>query len=208
MKKNKTLLITSFLCLVPLIFSAIVYSKLPEQLVVHWSSDNTPDGYLPKLIGAFGLPIFMAVLNLIIHISLDNDPRRCTSAPALPLLGKWAVPVLTLILMPVTLLWNLDHKLSIDKIVMLLVGIVFIVTGNYLPKSKQNYTIGIKLPWTLHSEENWNRTHHLAGYLWIVGGIVMIFGMFFPMPLLSLAIIFVLVLVPAVYSFLLYKKGI
>ena len=69
--------------------------------------------------------------------------------------------------------------------------------------------MGIKLPWTLNSEENWNRTHRLAGFLWVLGGvyfIVMSFvGWSLPAFLIPLA---VMVLVPTVYSYVLYKRGI
>ena len=53
-------------------------------------------------------------------------------------------------------------------------GLLFVVIGNYLPKARRNYTIGIRLPWTLANEENWNRTHRIGGFLWVIGGILMI----------------------------------
>ena len=84
-----------------------------------------------------------------------------------------------------------------------------LIIGNYMPKTKQSYTMGIRLPWTLHSEENWNRTHRLAGFLWVLGGlyfIVMSFVGWTPAGfLIPLA---VMVLVPTVYSYVLYKRGI
>ena len=91
-----------------------------------------------------------------------------------------------------------------------MVGILFVVIGNYLPKTKQSYTMGIKLPWTLASEENWNRTHRLAGFLWVIGGILLIL-----LTLLRLwntwtflLVIIPMSVVPMIYSYLLYRKGI
>ena len=69
---------------------------------------------------------------------------------------------------------NLGYAVDISYIGGLCVGMVLIAVGNYLPKARQNYTIGIKLPWTLANEENWNRTHRFAGYLWVVCGILMV----------------------------------
>lgn len=90
---------------------------------------------------------------------------------------------------------------------------MFIICGNYLPKNRQNYTIGIKLPWTLHDADNWNKTHRLAGYLYIFGGILLIAGAFIfdtssAISGLSLAVfvVILLVIVPVIYSFLLYNK--
>ena len=181
MKKNKTLILTTLLCLLPLLFSLCVYDRLPEQMAIHWDGNGNPNGYADRFTAAILLPVLMAVTNAVIHIILDHDPKKQNASPALIALGKWTVPALTLILVPITLLWSMDQQFPIDKIVPLLVGIIFIGCGNYMPKCKQNYTVGIKLPWTLHSTENWNRTHHLAGYLWILGGILMLLGCFLPL---------------------------
>lgn len=82
--------------------------------------------------------------------------------------------------------------------------------GNYLPKCRQNYTMGIKLPWTLNSEENWERTHRFGGRMFVAAGICMIIAAFFGG--YGAAVIFALAMAacfaPAVYSFVLYRKGI
>ena len=87
---------------------------------------------------------------------------------------------------------------------------MIIIIGNYLPKARQNYTIGIKIPWTLANEENWNRTHRLAGYLWMICGILMVLiclTQLVPSEWL-IGIILFMTLVPCVYSFWLHtKKG-
>ena len=90
----------------------------------------------------------------------------------------------------------------------ILLGVVFIAIGNYLPKCKQNYTIGIKISWTLASEENWNKTHRLAGWVWVGGGIVMMLSGFFGILWLTFLPVAIMVLVPLVYSYILHKKGV
>lgn len=87
----------------------------------------------------------------------------------------------------------------------ILVGIVFIAVGNYLPKNKQNYTVGIKLPWTLDDEENWNKTNRLSGYLFVICGIIFIVNAFF-LSILPLIITILAVVIPAIYSYILYKQ--
>ncbi len=89
-------------------------------------------------------------------------------------------------------------------------GTALVILGNYLPKIRQSHTMGIKLPWTLQSEENWTRTHRLSGFLWVLCGLVMI-----PLSLLRLwsgwlfgVLLAVMVLIPAVYSYALHRKGI
>ena len=90
----------------------------------------------------------------------------------------------------------------------ILMGLIFAIIGNYMPKCKQNYTIGIKIPWTLSSEENWNRTHRFAGRLWVVCGLVIILTAFLGGFELFLGIALVMALAPVLYSYALYRKGI
>ena len=87
------------------------------------------------------------------------------------------------------------------------VGILFTVIGNFLPKTKQTYTIGIRVPWTLNSEENWNKTHRMAGYLWVVCGILFIASAFLPeSEILYIILLCVIIFVPIIYSYVIYRK--
>ena len=83
---------------------------------------------------------------------------------------------------------------------------MFLVIGNYLPKVKQNWYLGIKLPWTYADEENWNKTHRLAGKLWFVGGLLFILNFFLQIRGIELWLMIVLVLIPVIYSYLYSRK--
>lgn len=203
---DRTLVVSSVVCLLPLLFSAVIYRNLPEQIAIHWNSAGEADGFAPKALGAFGLPFFLLAVNLICHLSMNNDPKRRGQAKAAVALGKWCVPVLSLILVPVTLLIALGAPVSVGLLVSCLVGVLLIVLGNYLPKCRQNYTVGIKLPWTLHDADNWDKTHRMAGWLWILGGAAFILGGFLGWGWFCAAIVAVLVLAPAAYSFALYLR--
>ncbi|MGE7823560.1 SdpI family protein [Paenibacillus sp. NPDC093718] len=210
-KKNSSMLvITTLICLLPIILSMTLYNQLPEQVAVHWDAAGNPDNYVSKAVAAFVFPLFTAVLNVIVHVGLNNDPKKMNAAPVLRTMGLWLIPALSLILMPITLFKAMGAELPIQTIAPALVGMLLVVTGNYLPKSKQNYTVGIKLPWTLNSQENWNKTHRFAGYLWMAGGAFMILTAFLKANL-AVAIVPVIILIvaaPAIYSFSLFKKGV
>lgn len=209
-KFDKMLIITTVVCILPIIMSLMVFDRLPDQIPVHWNFKGEVDNYASKEFGAFGLPLLMAFINFIVHVGLNNDPKKANYSVVLKQFSFWLIPVMTLFLVPVTLLISLGYDIKINIIVPIFVGIIIIICGNYLPKCKQNYTMGIKLPWTLNSEENWNKTHHLAGFIWTIGGILLVLTTFLnvnSMPIF-LIIIFSLVVVPAVYSYMLYKKGI
>jgi uncharacterized membrane protein len=103
----------------------------------------------------------------------------------------------------------LGMTLDVDTIALLLMGVMFLIIGNYMPKCKQNYTLGIKLPWTLNSEANWNATHRLAGRVWVIGGVLLLACVFLPENALAVAmqiLLPVMVLIPVVYSYAYHKK--
>jgi len=207
-KIDRSLIISTILCLAPIILSMAIYDKLPGQIAIHWNSAGNPDNYVPKAVAAFGLPVFFAALNVFNLLVLANDPKRANASRALRAVVKWAICVLAVILQPITLFIAMGAKIPIHIVVMALVGAVLVICGNYLPKCRQNYAVGIKLPWTLNSAENWNRTHRLAGYVWVLGGILMIVNTFLALWYAAVVIIFLLAVIPFVYSFVLYKKGI
>ena len=209
MKKNKTLILTSLVCLIPLVAGALLYSRLPETMATHWDANGVANGWSSRAFAVFGLPGILLAVNLFVPFALRTDPKRQNMSPALVLVAQWTVPFISLLSSGMTLARGLGYEVRVEKILPALFGVLFILIGNYLPKTKQSYTMGIKLPWTLSSEENWNRTHRLAGFLWVIGGVYFIamsfLGWTLPAFLIPVAL---LGIIPAVYSYLLYKKGI
>ncbi len=208
------LLLTSLVCLLPLMMSIVVYQDLPDQIAIHWDGMGNPDNFAPKALAAFGLPFLFLGINLFSKLVLFNDPKRAYTSQAMQIFAAWLPPLLSVVLIPITLLIALDNAIPITLGVPVLLGLVLIVAGNYLPKSRQNYTIGLKLPWTLNDADNWNKTHRLTGYLYILAGLILIGGAFISRgfqttngltPTVFLAI--VLVIVPRFYSYWLYKRA-
>jgi uncharacterized membrane protein len=215
MEKNNIvkLIITSIVCLLPICMAFAVYNDLPEQLIMQWSLDGSPNWYAPKAVAAFVLPLFFMILNIIINLVVYHYPKRVNISKAMQIFINWFIPVLSLIISPLMLLANLDVDLPIKMIVFLLVGIVFIFIGNYLPKNRQNILAGIRISWTLNNTENWNKTHRLAGFLWIIGGMLFIVTAFLPLEnivgiIIIFAILLITVIVPILYSYILHKKGV
>lgn len=205
-KTNKTLIISTVLCLLPIILALVLYEKLPEQIAIHYNSSETPDNYLPKALAVFGLPIILAAINLYTHFRLDNDPKSENASSALKQAAKWAVPLVSVIIMPITLFIAIGAEIPITMVVTAIVGVVIVICGNYLPKCKCNYTIGYKLPWTLNNEDNWNKTHRFAGFVWVIGGILFTANAFFYSIYTVIGVIVLLVALPPIYSYFTYKN--
>ena len=121
----------------------------------------------------------------------------------------WIAPVISLFGMGSTYASALGQPPRIDRLAMLLLGIVFTIIGNYLPKCRQNYTIGIKIVWTLSDEENWNATHRLAGKLWTAGGLLLLLCAFLSgtaLPWVMPVVLGIMVVIPIAYSWWFHRK--
>jgi len=206
---DKELLISTVACLLPMLISLIFYDTLPNKVPTHFDLNGTADGYSSKTFFVFIMPVLFMGLHLFVNIMINNDPKKANSPKIMFSLVKWLIPVLMTIVTAFSIAASINLNINVSTWVLTFVGILFIVIGNYLPKCKQNYTIGIKLPWTLNSEENWNKTHRLAGYIWVLFGIAQIINAFLKFGnIINLIILFIPILIPSVYSFILYKKGV
>lgn len=209
MKENrKTMILTCCLCLVPLILGLIFYNKLPDQMPIHWNAAGEVDGYASKAFAVFGLPVFLLAIQIFGFVVVLSDPKKQNQSQVMRLIGFWTIPAIGIMIYPATILTALGYDVPMDTLVMLFVGLLLIIIGNYMPKAKQNYTIGIKLPWTLDDTENWNKTHRLAGFVWVIGGIVFLVCALIPgVPsVVTLSAIIAMMVIPSGYSYWLYQK--
>ncbi len=207
MKKGiRRLLVTSVVCLLPMLAGLLLYARLPADIPIHWNANGEVDNTASKAFAVFAMPAILCGLNLVVHVVLGSDPKRRGASKVLRGVGFWAIPVLSLLSCSICYLAALGVEVPVSVLLPVLLGLMIIVIGNYLPKCRQNYTVGIKLPWTLHSEENWNRTHRFAGYVWMIGGAIMMLVSFFSLWYVQVGVILLLALLPCVYSFVLYKK--
>jgi uncharacterized membrane protein len=207
-KIDKTMLITTLVCLVPLILSAFLYGRLPDQIPIHFNLAGEADNYASKVFGAFILPLLLALVNVFLQFVLNNDPKRDQGQP-LRDMSKWLLPIFSILLTPITLFKAMGYDIRIERVIPVLVALLFLVIGNYLPKCKHNYTVGIKIPWTLASEENWNMTHRFAGWIWTVASILLLVsaltGWF--VSVVVIASMATMIAGPVIYSFLFYKRA-
>ena len=207
-KHLKTLIITSILTLLPIVAGLYLWDMLPEQVPSHWDVNGEIDGWSSKPFFVFGLPCIMLALQWLCVLGTAADPKKANHSGKVLHLVLWIIPVLSIVLSAMTYMITLGHSVRVEVIMPLIIGLVFTIIGNYLPKCKQSYTVGIKLPWTLSSEENWNRTHRFAGRLWLVCGLGIMSTAFIGGFWVFLPIVLVMVLVPTLYSYILYRKGI
>lgn len=205
---KKTIIITSIVTLLPIVIGLLLWNRLPNEVATHFDAHGVPDGWSSKLFAVLGFPFFLLFCHLLCIAATCADPKKQHIGDKIFKLILWICPAVSWFGTLATYGYELGWTKNISSLGTLLVGIIFLFVGNYLPKCRQNYTVGIKLPWTLHDEENWNRTHRLAGKLWMIGGVLL-----FIIALtgynniwIMLPIILILALIPAGYSFFYYIK--
>ena len=205
---KKTLIITLVITLLPMIIGLVLWDKLPDQVATHFGANGEANGWSSKLFAVVGLPLFIGAAQFLSVFATLSDPKKKKIDPKMLKLVFWICPIVSWFGAIATYGYALGWNLNMERLVFILLGAIFVAVGNYLPKCRQNYTVGIKLPWTLDDEENWNQTHRFGGRVWMLGGIaVLILGitgiggtwiMFGLIMLFSFA--------PMVYSYMYYMK--
>lgn len=206
-KSNKAkLIITSVVILIPIIIGLFLWDDLPDIIATHWGTDNEANGFSSKAVGVFGLPVFLLAIHWLCVFATRFDKKSKNINPKIFSLVLWICPALSILMSAIVYSAAVGKELKVGFIVILFMGILLILIGNYLPKCKQSYTMGIKLPWTLENEENWNKTHRFAGVLWVIGGILIIATAIFESPIIFGIIVGVMIIIPIIYSYMYYKK--
>ena len=207
-KKNlKVLIITSIVILLPILAGVILWNQLPDPMPTHWNASGEVDGWSSKPFAVFGLPLILLAAQWLCMLGTAADPKKNNHPTKIVHLVLWIIPVISVVMHTFVYLIVLGYGVRMEVVMPILIGLIFTIIGNYLPKCKQNYTIGIKIPWTLNNEENWNKTHRFAGWLWTVCGILIMLTGFFGGVWVFLPIVLVMVLVPFLYSYLLHRRG-
>lgn len=208
LKKNKTILIvTTIVMFLPIIVGLAMWNILPDEIVTHWGVNGAPDSWSSKTFAIFGIPLFMLVIHWICVLvtaffaNCENVGKKAIH------LVFWICPVMSIVCMSMVYAEALGIGISVEIFMPLFIGILFIIVGNYMPKCKRNYVIGVKLPWTVKSDENWYKTHRLAGIIWVTGGFITIITALFRMPLIAFILIILMIIIPMIYSFAYYLKN-
>ena len=206
-KNQKTIIIfTTIVTLLPIVAGVIFWDQLPEQLAIHFNAAGEPDGWASKAAAVLGLPAGLAVLHLVLLFVTDKDPKRQNISNASKMLMLWVSPFISWLGMAMTIGFALEAVRNITSIVSVCLGILFMVIGNFLPKCLPSYTVGIKLPWTLHSDDNWRYTHRIGGFCFMAAGLITLMGGIFGLVWAAAPALVLAAIVPTVASYLYYKK--
>jgi uncharacterized membrane protein len=195
----------------PFMVSWWVWDQVPDEVPIHWNARGEPDGWGHKAITLFLLPGITLLVNGLFWALPYLDPKQ-QSENFLPVLRRYQVgfTLFMTFLYFAVLGSTLGYELGMQQLLPYAVLGLLAFLGNYFGKIRPNYFVGLRLPWTLADEENWIQTHRLAGRLWLWGSLAAALALavlghdyflWILFPLLA-----VLVLVPTVYSYWLFRK--
>lgn len=210
LKKNKIkVIISSIIILLPILYGIVTWKDLPDVITTHWGADGNADGVSGKAFAVFGTPIILLVFHFVclIFTSLDKKQNE-QNQKALGMIF-WILPIISLFTNAIMYRVAFGKGFDLSFFVPALLGVMFIFMGNYLPKVKQNRTLGIKISWALNNEENWNKTHRFSGKVWVGGGLALLLSVFLPpkvMVWVVVGVIAALAIAPIGYSYSVYKQ--
>lgn len=206
MKNKKWMILSVALCLLPTLAGIVLWDALPERIATHFGLHGEPDSWSDKGYAVFFLPAMLAALDALCLFGTSRDPKAHRQSRELQKFFLFFVPVLSAYVMGLIYLTALGHTVKMDFWMSLLIGVVFLFVGNYMPKCRRNHTMGIRVKWTLASEENWNYTHRIGGFCWVVCGVLVLIGGLAGATWLLFPCIFLAVLLPMAASYRYYRK--
>lgn len=203
------ILASSLLALLPIVLGLLLWNRLPGEFATHWGADGEADGWSVKAFAVFIPPLALLAAHWLVLFFAFHDPKNWNQSKKVVNLVFWLVPCISLLTSGMTYALALGWEFRIWRLLPAGLGVMFIAIGNYFPKCRPNYTIGIRVPWTLNSEENWTATHRFGGKVWAIGGAAMVLAALLPETpgmIVTIAAAFALSIVPIVYSYLYDRK--
>ncbi len=193
-----------------ILVSVFLYSSLPDKVPSHWNIKGEVDAWSSKNFTVLFYPcLTLGIYLLMTFIPLIDPLRRNYLKFTATYFWFRTVLVFFFVLLYLYTLWSaLGEALNINYFIMPAISLLFIVIGIFIPKMKKNYFVGIRTPWTIHSEEVWNKTHQFGGKFFIVAGLIALCSLFFPehsFPIVITAIL-VAAFIPVIYSYFVFRK--
>lgn len=217
-KTFKTSFIASIIViLIPLFAGLCLWDRLPDRMAMHFNASGSPDAYYSKAFSVFGMTGLMLAIHLICVLTTSSESIKKNAEVPDKVFAvlMWIIPVLSVCLHTLTYAFNLGIKVNIGFWVMLVLGFMFILLGNYIPKVRTNRYVGTRVKWTYESKKNWECTNRFSGRMLFLLGIIFIItamlSIFTAVPgkvLAAIVIIsaFIMPLSMILYSYIFYRK--
>ena len=213
--KTKDLLIISLLLAAVMVgFAFATEARLPAgaQLPVHWNAAGEADRYAPALRALLLPPVILVALSGLFSLIPKLEPlqdKLAGSAPVLRISWIGMMVIMAIVAGVIGLpAWGITPPVNA---IMLGVGLLLVMIGNALPKSRPGFFVGIRTPWTITDTDNWIATHRLGGKLMLLAGAAIVITSLFPVSpqttgIVVLASVLVAAVIPIIYSWWFWRQ--
>lgn len=211
MKKISWVTLISFLVIwMSVVIDLFFWKQLPDKIATHFNSQMIADGWSSKPVAILSSPVIFTLAQILIIYLINRDSEKFNTQKGTIYSALTIMPILSIFLNIITLSTSLGGKSVVASHAPLnwLSGIILIILGVMMKFVKQNGVVGIRLPWTMSSQKNWQLTHLLAARTFIFGGIVEIITGIFAYAFLWLPILLIVAIIPSLYSYILFRRGI
>lgn len=192
--------------------SAWLYSQMPQIMATHWDINGQVNGHMDKFWGLFLLPIIMAVTVALMFLVPQIDPLKRNIAKFRGYYDNFIlfVSAFFLYIHGLVLAWNTGLEFDMAKAIIPALAAVFWFAGILMEKSKRNWFIGVKTPWTISNDMVWDKTNKLGAKFFKIFAIASLIAMFLPdfWFLWLIAALIVASIYLVIYSYLLWRKQI
>ncbi len=199
--KWKTFIITSVVCLLPILFGSAVWDKLPRAMAIHFNIYGKADNFASKGFVVFGLPLLMVLLQAFCCFINDINSAKHGERKKFEMVTKWIIPCLTVLLQIITIGYSLGWNIDIRRAISFIIGIMFLVLGNYLPKFDRVKNIDV-------DAEKARKINRFIGYETVIMGVLFIISIFLP-PIFSIICIGLLIpyaVISVIYGVVVARK--
>lgn len=203
---QKTFVITCLLTLLPILVGLLLYNKLPARMAIHFGLNDSPNGFAAKIWAICAIPILMLLLQLLVFYLIAHESKSGSLNFKIVNITLWFIPIIVNVTSYSIYAFALGYPLKMSFVFNILFGLILVIFGNYLPKTRPNGQIGFRLPWTLNNNVNWQKTHRLAGWLMLLSGLFLLVTALKQTMSLFIIIILIDLIVPIIYSYYLSKK--
>jgi uncharacterized membrane protein len=200
-----------FLIATMFVAAAVAWWHAPDRMPVHWNAAGQVDRWGGKFQGLLLMPLVATGMYLLTVILPMFDPGRGNYGNFFKAYYAIRISILVCLaaIYAVMLLTAFGHQVNVTMVMMLTVGLLLVVIGNYLSKIRPNWFVGVRTPWTLSSKLSWDKTHRLAGWLFMFMGLLFVGAAFVANGWTIVALLVIDALCLAwiiVYSYLAYRN--
>jgi len=203
----KDLIMTCIVCLLPILIGVYFYKDLPLEMPIHFNLNNKADVYVAKNIAIFLIPIIMTLLQAFCCTITDINKEKKGHEPKIIFILKWIVPILAIVSYSIMIAKSLGHDIDIRVFLCLVLGMIFVLIGNYLPKMNYDIAKNLLNP-RPKNEEAFKKMSRRLGYILVITGIALILSLFLEQIYTGIVILILIIiaLIETIYQVFIVKN--